>query len=271
MFRDALAQVWRSPALLGILFVEFVALFIASIGFALIPVASLGVAIAILVIQLVLSLLFDAVVTAGFSGMVRNAVEDGSTTIREFLPALRRYWTRFVGYFIIRAAIIILLAIPFIISVIDPPIAGYTGFHYAWFAFFAVASALVAFFWLLWTAAIIVFDDAQTLDALKDSIRFTRAHPWITARTALACAGVMLAMLVLSTITSMPYRSVMAGFTEYDVPTPGVLALGAATDIVSFILFSMAVIVCAAYVLGTYRTMSQPASRKARRKARASR
>lgn len=275
MIKHALRQIWASPALLGILFLEFVLLFAITILFSLIPVTALWIAVTLLVAQLLLTLLIDAVFKSGFASMVKNAVQDGTTVLGEFMPGVRRHWRTFFAYFCVRAFLIVLLAVPFLVSTQAVPPVGsppqLQPIHYAMLAIFIFGGAVISFFWLIWTGAIIVFQGAPAVEAMRRSIRFTHAHLWLTLKSLLVCGAAMLAAGILTSIVNLLYALVqpMQQVMQRD---PGVLALGALADVVAFLLFAMALVFCVTYLFGVYRqaTTSRPAARSPRRKARTS-
>jgi hypothetical protein len=108
-------QYWQNRSLLSVLLLEFIArtIFIAisimvdifivmwingatvgavpDVG-AFLNLKTYAVLAALLIVQFIGLLYINSFFSAGLFGMLKNVIQDGSTTFDEFMPSAKRYW-----------------------------------------------------------------------------------------------------------------------------------------------------------------------------------
>ena len=146
-------QFWNNKSLLSVMLLEFILTFLlgilffvadlaiitvlnkAALGAIVVPIDSpqyqqafliaiwnmhtilvIGV---ILLMQSVILVYVDSFFKSGFYGMIKNVIQDGSTSFKEFLPEAKRYWHAMFRLLLLRYAIFAAVAIPFIFSLVS--------------------------------------------------------------------------------------------------------------------------------------------------------
>ncbi len=253
----ALRQSLEHLPLLGVLVLEFASLFIVSFLFSLAGFAfqrMQGVIVALMIAQLVALIAGDAFFKAGLSGMARDVVREEPSGIRGFLPSARGYWSRFFAYLFARAALCVAALVPFLVVTALSPAQGLSVAQGVLLIAGIVLIALIALFWLLWTEAVIVWEGLGPLAAMGRSARLAHARASLTLRAMLVCALILLAALALGLLVNVPYQAAFAPNPAAEPSAPA-LALGAALDIVTSVVFAYALVVLTLFVFGTYEGM----------------
>jgi hypothetical protein len=165
----------------------------------------------VLIVEGLIFVYMDSFFKAGFYGMLKNAVHDGSTTFQEFVPEAKRYWHPMFRFLLLRYVLLIVFGIPLIVAAIS--VAGTTPALISssqWvllgvtFTIFIVAMLLI-FFWLFYGEAVIVFEDADTKQAVKDSGRIVKQHLGATIGAFLIVVGIILVATVVESVLALPF------------------------------------------------------------------
>lgn len=166
----------------------------------------------VLLLQGVIFVYLDSFFKAGFFGMLKNAIHDGTTTLHEFLPEAKHYWYAMFRFLLLRYAIMALFAIPFLIALLfyvgttpEFVTTAQAGWLLGTFLLFIIAVILI-FFWFFYGEAVIVFEDASAMQAVRDSARITNQHLGITTGSLLTVIVLITIATVLENVLGMPFE-----------------------------------------------------------------
>jgi hypothetical protein len=177
------------------------------------------VTLVLVIIELIVMLYINSFFSAGFFGMVKNHVKDGSTSFGEFMPSVKRYWTAMFRFLFIRYAVMLVFSIPLgfaIFSVLGTSPGFVTTAQWAILAIaFAVAlvCGLIIYFWLFYGEAAIVFEDLEAWKAVKRSSAIARSNVKVTLG---ALFSVVLFLILASLAVSLclaPFDYMIAKIT----------------------------------------------------------
>ena len=279
-------ETWKNPALIGVSVLQIIALFFLGLLFGLFMYGvfstrapSIGMIIAflfVLLLQFLIFLLIRGFFSAGFYVMVKNVTQDGSTTFREFVPGAKRYWLHFAAYLFCRYLIVLLLMMPFLVSLSSDPMGGIGFFPSAaqigWFFFWVVSSAIVLFFWLLWGEALIVYEDLSAWEAIKGSIRMANENVGQTVKVALLSGLVVFVGILVLAMLIIPYQALFV-YPQYpqgitpETQLPGsFIAVQTAIDIVTYAVMMIAVIIVMLFIFHNFMRVAGKHKRKRRKK-----
>lgn len=214
---------WQNKSLLSVLLLEFIARTIAIAAFIAIDIAVVValngpvipgeagltqfmnaktyiVLTILLLVEFFAILYINSFFSAGFFGMLRNVVQDGSTTFDEFLPNAKRYWYATFRYLIIPYILLLLAMLPFAyFYALSATAAAFGGMFDAsllpYLAVSGVITLLVAaaiLYWFSYGSAIIVFDDTDAWTAMKDSFALAKRRAGATMMMTALCMLVLL-------------------------------------------------------------------------------
>jgi hypothetical protein len=211
-------QYWQNRSLLSVLLLEFIArtIFIAICiivdifvvmwvnGAAINAVPDVGAFLNIktytilailLILQFIGLLYINSFFSAGLFGMLKNVIQDGSTTFDEFMPSAKRYWYETFRYLLLPYGIMMLALLPFmyIYGVMSVMVTlgamPYDGVLVPLLVtlLIAVAATIIVLFWFSYGPAIIVFEDASAWDAIKESCKLAKRNAGKTALMSATC------------------------------------------------------------------------------------
>jgi|GEM_PF-5687110 len=163
----------------------------------------------LLLIQGLIFVYLSSFFTAGFIGMVKNLVKDGSTTFAEFIPEAKRFWYPMFRLTLVRYAILTVVAIPAFFaflsfSLTTPQFLETSQIVYLVVSFLVLAVvATLVYFWFLYSEACVAFEDMQALQSIKTSARMANQNIGTSAVIVLLAfviffgAGIISALLIL--------------------------------------------------------------------------
>lgn len=266
--RSSFVAIGRSPSLLAVMLLEFIARMVLVVLFAILDLAVLGyinkdvlsamtpdtmswapllnpttiiVGVLLLVVQMLILLYIHSFFASGFFGMVKNYVKDGSTVFAEFMPGVRRYWRATFRFLFVRYGVMLLLSIPFGIALFNV-LGTQPGFvtNTQWGLFigasiFTIITGILLFFWLFFGEAAIVFEDLEAWEAVKRSGSIASKRIGLVIGGLVTIFVIVLIASFIVTILTLPF----------DVKIESLRAVGdtaamsgwmMARDIVNFIL-----------------------------------
>jgi hypothetical protein len=232
----AFTKVWQSPALLSVSLLEFI--FTVLLGFlfylldmfilksmnievfsaaggdwhSLVNPTTIFVGLLLILVQGIIFVYVTSFFKAGFYGMLKNTIHDNSTVFAEFMPSAKRYWYALFRLLLFRYAILFCIASPFILSFIiyvwTTPQFVSSSLSLVLMSTFllGILLGLLTFFLLMWSEAIIVFEDEDALNAMKQSFQLTKKYMMIPFVAFLVFLLLIVGAVVVSSIISVPFE-----------------------------------------------------------------
>jgi hypothetical protein len=279
-------QFWENRSLLSVLLLEFIARTVLIVLFIVINLAAIALinqdtmqwlpsgapdlgslmnaktyaALLILgIIEFIAILYVNSFFSAGYFGMVKNIIQDGSTTFAEFFPSAKRYWYATFRYLLPPYIIMTLAIIPFaFLYGVYSMVAAFGGSMDAQslatlaiaFTIASVVSVIIVF-WFSYGPAIIVFEDIGAWQAMRESFLLARRHFAATAAMTLtisAIIGIALA-LVYGINIGFAYLTLRVGSAE-------LAALAQTIELLLNIVTLSAAVIAGLFVFHTYEDLT---------------
>ncbi len=199
-------ETFQNPSLIAVGVAQLILLFLIGLMIELLSfeIAKMGVINTGIVLLLLFTFsvaipLVVGVFAAGFYFMVKNVIKDGSTTIREFFPGVRRYWGRCVLVYMLKYFVIPLLLFGPVYVFAQLTIVDTVSKVHPWVLLSLVVIAvllflLVNFYWLFWVVEVIVFEDETVRGAIIQSARLANRN-----------VKKMIGLLLISTVILVVY------------------------------------------------------------------
>ncbi len=241
MLKRAWQDFLHNPVLTLLLFLEFLFFTPVTVLFFLFQNASpylVGSA------QLLLFLLIDAFFKAGFFGMAKNVVIDGSTSLREFLPNAKRYWVPILSF---QGTVLLLLVLAGLPLLFFGRLPDNGALVLLALVFFMVVLLVVVAYWMLWAIPFVLFKNRTFLDAIRDSISMANRNVKGTVVTALIMLLVLLTASIVSELVSYAVSALQV------VSLPALLIM----NLLTTLLFLVSTVVATMYVLRRFRAVRQ--------------
>lgn len=256
ILRDSFRRFIDSPVLFGMLLAEMVLVWVLAILFfivdgavafgmnadalrlvdpanieaaisAMLNAPTIAVMGVLVVFQLLVLLLLDSLFKAGLYGMAKNAVLDGTTTIREFWPEAKRFWPPMLRFLLIRYLLLALLFIPSIILLYRLAITpvGMVGETLVVSAIIGIVLFLLG--WLaisllfLYGEAAIVLDDETASGAIRSSARALRERPGLAIVLLLTILLMLVAIGLLERVIAIPIEANIVPSPDGGLPSGG--------------------------------------------------
>jgi hypothetical protein len=298
-WKSSLGLAWNNPSLLVVLGLEFVFASVVGLLFFLLDMwmivtlnplakaaatprqfislvtnpATYAVLGTLVLVQALLLGLIDAYFKGGFFSMARNTIQDGGTSMREFLSGAKRYVWPMLGLTIVRYGILIVCGLPLLVAGISILGSSPSLVDARQWALLGVALAAMLVAWLatfvlfLYAEAAIVFDGEGGMAAIRVSVRNVVAAPG----RSLLLAGLVLLTIVAASVLEWLLGMPMALLARYQP------SLQLASDAWGFVLNAIslfAATVVALLIFSAYasaRKHARPAGAHERVKKRAGR
>ena len=235
------SKFWNNRSLLSVMLLEFILAVLLGILFflgdmvvlsymnkdalAVMPVIDWHVflnaptiitAIVLIAIQLLIFIYIDSFFKAGFYGMLKNVVQDGSTAFAEFLPNAKRYWRSMFRFLLLRNAIILVFLAPLVIALIS-----YLGTTqqfvtmqqqvFVVVAFLLLVLAMIAvFYWFFYGEAVIVFEDANVAEAMRTSTQMANRSVGVTIASLVTVGVIIILGSAVESVLMVPFQLLAA-------------------------------------------------------------
>jgi hypothetical protein len=287
-------EFWKSPALLSVLILEFIITILLAFLFFFSDTVLVGmlnkaavaqvieqtgtidwhvflntktmvVLAVLLLIQGFVFIYIDSFFKSGFYGMLKNLVQDGTTTFNEFMPMAKRYWPAMFRFLLVRYALMLLVLAPFFVAAIQfvatTPALVTQGQYIALFTTLAAGAllALLISFWFLYGEAVIVFDDARASEGIRGSMQLANKNVGFSLATLFTFIAIAALGVIAASIISFPF--------DYAAEATKSFGLAILADVVRFVLNLItisATVVASIFVFLSYRDLTEaPAVRKA--------
>lgn len=147
------------------------------------------------IIEFVGFLYVNSFFSAGYFGMLKNIVQDGSTSFDEFIPNAKRYWYPSFRYLAAPYIIAFVTSLPFmyfygifVMVAVSGGIMDASSLNIIAMSFgISVLAAVILLYWFSYGPALIVFEDMQALEATKTSFKMARQNVSATILMTTTC------------------------------------------------------------------------------------
>jgi hypothetical protein len=205
------------------------------------------------VIEFVAFLYVNSFFSAGYFGMLKNIVQDGSTSFDEFMPNAKRYWYPTFRYLALPYLILLVFTLPFayfygIFSMVAAVggIMTASSLNYILITFaIAFIAAVAILFWFSYGPALIVFEDMDARQAMKTSFKLARTNLWPTTVMTVTCT-------VIVGVTMLLVYGVNLGFAWLVVSSSQLAAVANVVELLLNIAIISAGIVASVFIFYTY-------------------
>lgn len=147
---------------------------------------------------------------AGYFGMLKNVVKDGSTIFREFYPEMKRHWYAMFRLQLVKMLFMLLIGVLFFYGMIQfvGTTPGFLSPEQQIIIAVSVIVAVVLFaivtFLLLFSESIIVLEDAEALESMKGSLSFISKNLGRALATFFTVIGILvIAALIVFTLSAL--------------------------------------------------------------------
>lgn len=210
---------------------------------------TIALALLLLAVQGAIMIVIDSYFKAGAYGMIKNAIKDGSTSFKEFVPNTKRFFIPFFAYQLIRALLLVIVSIPFVVGLVSiigttPSLIDQgqialiiTG------SVIAALGGLIVLFLFLYVAPAIFLDGKGAVPAIKHSIELVKSRFLPSVGIALTLLLILVIASILGSLVSLPFNILITPESSQ--------ALFLAGDIVKFLtnLISIAAGIIATFFL----------------------